>query len=125
MVSTPGWDPNALATHNRDAALDAYNSLIDNDANPAYNRAIGGNLYPPGSTFKLVTAAAALESRQYTKDSELPSPTVLDLPQTSATIRNAGGASCGNGSTASLDHALTKSCNTTFAQLAWTWVLMR
>ncbi|MBU8579740.1 penicillin-binding protein 2 [Brevibacterium luteolum] len=117
MVSTPGWDPNSLATHNRDAALDAYNSLIDNDANPAYNRAIGGNLYPPGSTFKLVTAAAALESGQYSKDSELPSPTVLDLPQTSATIRNAGGASCGNGSTASLDHALTKSCNTTFAQL--------
>ncbi|WP_344336649.1 penicillin-binding protein 2 [Brevibacterium salitolerans] len=117
MVSTPGWDPNALASHDTETAQNAYNSLIDDEANPAFNRAIGGNLYPPGSTFKMITAAAALESGDYTKDSELDAPDVLSLPQTSATIRNAGGASCGGGGKATLEHSLVVSCNTSFAQL--------
>ncbi|WP_029089807.1 peptidoglycan D,D-transpeptidase FtsI family protein [Brevibacterium album] len=117
MVSTPGWDPNALASHDSEQAQTAYDDLIGNEANPGFNRAIGGNLYPPGSTFKVITAAAALESGDYTKDSELSAPDELDLPQTSATIRNAGGASCGNGQTATLEHSLVVSCNTSFAQL--------
>jgi peptidoglycan glycosyltransferase len=47
---------------------------------------------------------------------ELPSPTVLDVPQTSVDIRNFGGSSCGDGSL-TLTEALEISCNTTFAGL--------
>ena len=116
LASTPGWDPNPLASHDSEQAQEAYTSLIEDSDNPAYNRAIGGNLYPPGSTFKVITAAAALESGEYTKDSELEGPAELDLPQTSATIRNSGGGACGSG-TVSLQQSLVMSCNTSFAQL--------
>ena len=117
MVSTPGWDPNALATHDTQKARTAYQDLLEDSDNPLYNRALGGNLYPPGSVFKLVTAAAALESGNYTKDSELDAPDRLTLPQTSHTISNAGGASCGSGGKATLTHSIIKSCNTPIAKL--------
>ena len=117
MVSTPGWDPNPLASHDTKKAKSAYDKLLKADGQPAVNKAIGGKQYPPGSVFKLVTAAAALEHGDYTPDTELDSPTRLDLPQTSATIGNAGGAACGSGGKASFEHALAKSCNTTFAKL--------
>lgn len=117
MVSTPGWDPNPLASHDTKKAQSAYDKLLKADGQPAVNKAIGGKQYPPGSVFKLVTAAAALEHGDYTPDTVLDSPTRLDLPQTSATIGNAGGASCGSGGKASFEHALAKSCNTTFAKL--------
>lgn len=117
LASTPGWNPNNLATHDSKEAQAAYDSLIANEDNPAYNRAIGGNLYPPGSTFKIITAAAALESGDYTKDSELQGPAELDLPETSATIRNSGGGACGSGDTVTLQQSLVVSCNTSFAKL--------
>ena len=117
LASTPGWDPNALAVHDSAQAQEAYDSLIADEDNPAFNRAIGGNLYPPGSTFKIITAAAAIESGDYTKDSELDGPAELDLPETSATIRNAGGGSCGSGDTVTLQQSLVISCNTSFAKL--------
>ena len=44
------------------------------------NRTIAGNLYPPGSMFKVVTAAAALSTGEYDENSMLPGPAVLDLP---------------------------------------------
>lgn len=116
MVSSPGWDPNPIASHDRETAQSAYEDLIQDDANPAYNRTIGGNLYPPGSTFKLVTAAAALESGEYEPDTLLPGPAVLDLPLTTATISNSGGGACGSG-TVTLTAALENSCNTAFADL--------
>jgi penicillin-binding protein 2 len=53
MVSKPGFDPNTI--------YDEYANLISQDGRPLVNRAIGG-IYPPGSTFKMVTTVAALES---------------------------------------------------------------
>lgn len=117
MVSTPGYDPNDMATHNRDKAIEAYTSAVDDPDDPLFNRAIGGNLYPPGSVFKLVTASAALESGRYNEDSQLEAPNELTLPQTSATIHNSGGSQCADGKTATLKHAITKSCNTPLAKL--------
>ena len=58
----------------------AYKTLLDDDRDPLVNRAVE-RTYPPGSTFKLVTAAAAL-SHGYTPQKRIPSPTVLDLPGT-------------------------------------------
>ncbi|HEX5331498.1 MAG TPA: penicillin-binding protein 2 [Cellulomonas sp.] len=116
MVSKPGYDPNVLASHDTAAAGAAYKELLAADGNPLLNTAIK-ETYAPGSTFKLITAAAALESGRYAPDTAIPSPTVLDLPQTSATITNFGGEKCGDGTSSTLADALRISCNTAFAQL--------
>jgi len=115
LASTPGFDPNALATHDTAASSAAYQALDAAPGNPLRSNAIKER-YAPGSTCKLVTAAAALESGQYTTDSTLPAPLALDLPQTTATISNFGGEGCGS-DPITLADALRVSCNTAFAQL--------
>jgi penicillin-binding protein A len=115
LVSTPGFDPNQLASHDTAAASSAYAALQAADGNPLLNKAYREN-YAPGSTFKLVVAAAALESGDYDQDSQIASPQVLDLPQTTATIGNFGGETCGSDPT-TMANALRISCNTAFAQL--------
>jgi penicillin-binding protein A len=115
MVSAPSFDPAALSSHDGDAIRTTYGRLSDDPAQPLLNRAIR-QTYPPGSTFKVITAAAALESG-LTPDSRIPSPTQLTLPQTSRPLRNFGGGTCGDGRTTTLSDALRISCNTAFAQI--------
>jgi peptidoglycan glycosyltransferase len=114
MTTFPRYDPNELSSHNPEAIRRNWERLINDEDGPLLNRAAGA-LYPPGSTFKVVTAAAALENGVSMTD-ELPSPPVYDVPQTSADIRNFGGSTCGDGSL-TLTEALQISCNTTFAGL--------
>ena len=59
MVTSPTFDPNDIASHDIEAAGKAYDRLASNPQHPLSNRA-AREIYPPGSTFKLVTAAAAL-----------------------------------------------------------------
>ncbi|MPV49187.1 MULTISPECIES: penicillin-binding protein 2 [unclassified Pseudactinotalea] len=118
LVSTPSFDPNVLAGHDTVAVNEAYQELIDDPDRPLINRAIGGDQYPPGSTFKLIDLAMILESGDYGPDSVVPAPTELDLPGTSATIHNPGGSVCGSGGEATLMYSLQVSCNTPFANLA-------
>ena len=117
MVSSPSYDPNTLAGHDLNTVGKTYDALNANPGRPLLNRAIGGDLYPPGSVFKIVTAAAALSSGNYTEDSVLPGPAVLNLPQTSADLPNAFDGSCGPGDKVTLTQAMTISCNTAFASL--------
>ena len=114
MTTFPRYDPNLLSSHNPEEIRRNWDRLVDDPDGPLLNRAAGA-LYPPGSTFKVVTAAAALENG-VSLNQELPSPPVFDVPETSADIRNFGGASCGDGSL-TLPEALEISCNTTFAGL--------
>lgn len=116
LVSTPGFDPNPLADHNSAQAQEAYDALLAAPGNPLRNKAYNER-YAPGSTFKLITAAAALESGQYTPSSMLYGPQVLDLPQTTATMTNYGGSACSSSDEISLADSLKVSCNTSFAQL--------
>jgi penicillin-binding protein A len=116
MVSKPSFDPNRIAVHDS-SALKAYDELLKANPSPLVNRAIAGNLNPPGSTFKLVVSSAALESGKYTESSQFPSPTSLTLPGTSLVIQNSDGEVCGTGPKATLKLALSLSCNIPFAEL--------
>ncbi len=115
MVSKPSYDPERLSSFTPADIRAYYDQLVKDPADPLINRGIN-RLYPPGSTFKVVTAAAALSSGRYAPTTRIPSPRVLDLPQTSAGLRNFGGESCG-GDTITLADALRISCNTAFADL--------
>jgi peptidoglycan glycosyltransferase len=117
MVSRPSYDPNRLTSHNGAKIRKAWQELTGDKSRPMLNRALD-DTYPPGSTFKIVTAAAALESGRYQPGSKEPGPAVLDLPLTSANLPNESGAQCSPGSdTTTLLTALEKSCNTTFGAI--------
>jgi len=68
LVSKSGFDANLLSTHNTSDASANYTALLTNKNAPLINRAIGGDLYAPGSVFKLIVAAAAFESGKYDPD---------------------------------------------------------
>jgi Cell division protein FtsI/penicillin-binding protein 2 len=72
MASYPRFDPNAFI---RGLTNDEANALFNDPKQPFLNRAVLAE-YPPGSTFKPVTLAAALEKGGYTPDSEFPCPPV-------------------------------------------------
>ncbi len=116
MVSKPAFDPNELAGHDTDQVIARYNELLADPTGPLYNRTLAGPLDPPGSTFKLVVAAAALEGG-LTPASEFPNPSQLQLPQSNAVITNSGGDNCGGTPTVSIADALRLSCNIPFAEL--------
>lgn len=117
MVSTPGFDTNKLASHDSDAVNAEHDRLAADPTKPLYNRAIAGNLNPPGSTFKVVVAAAALASGDWTLESTLPNPARY-TPPTGEPISNAWGGTCGEGPTATIAEALRRSCNIPMAELA-------
>ncbi|CAN5170207.1 penicillin-binding transpeptidase domain-containing protein [soil metagenome] len=117
MVSKPTFDPNTLAVHDSRKVIDTYDTLLADPTGPLFNRTMSGDLDPPGSTFKLVVTAAALESGKFTPDSQFPNPPTLQLPQSNKSINNAEGGSCGGGATVSIADALRLSCNIPFAQI--------
>ena len=117
LVSKPGFDANLLSTHNTADAAANYKKLLTDPDAPLINRAIGGGLYAPGSVFKLVVAAAAFESGEYTPESVLPNPQYYTLPGTTTKITNSGEGKCGGAKTVSIATALKLSCNIPFAQL--------
>ncbi|MBJ7470400.1 MAG: penicillin-binding protein 2 [Solirubrobacteraceae bacterium] len=108
MVSTPNFDPNQM--RNNDSA-----SRIQNDSaggSPAFNRATQAG-YPPGSTFKVVTTAAALESGDYTPTTLVDGSSPLKVE--TVDLNNFGRKSYGK---ITLTQALTNSVNTAFARVA-------
>ena len=122
MASTPGFDPNVLASHNDKAQRDGYNALHTPGTaaapSPLDNRAID-DVYPPGSTFKLVVASAAL-SQGYDAQTPLTGASKIVLPGTDGVqLSNFGGENCagGDGKKVTLTVALAHSCNTAFAEL--------
>ena len=110
MVTSPSFDPNDIASHDVEAAGKAYDRLAANPQQPLSNRA-AREIYPPGSTFKLVTAAAALADGK-TPDSLVESPDRLKLPGTRVFLHNS--SDCG-GTEITMTQALKVSCNTAFA----------
>jgi len=117
MVSKPSYDPNTLASHDGKAVDTTYNQLLTAPGDPLINRTIGGNLNPPGSTFKPVMSSAAFGTGQYTKDSQLPNVASLPLPGSGTVVKNDSLTTCGPGATVSIATAQILSCNIPFAEL--------
>lgn len=115
LYSNPSYDPNQLSSQDPNEVRKAWDRLNADPDKPMLSRAIS-ELYPPGSTFKTVTSAAALADG-YGPDSRWPNPHILDLPQTTATIENFGGEYCPGGSQITLLQALTVSCNVVFGEV--------
>lgn len=115
MVSSPSYDPNLLSSHNPEVQAQAWQKLRDDPDNPLANRAIS-ETYPPGSTFKVITTAAALQAGASDTE-QLTAARSIPLPNSTATLENYGGESCGNEPTVSLQQAFALSCNTAFVQL--------
>jgi penicillin-binding protein A len=115
MASTPTYDPNELSSHDPDGIRAYAAELDDLERDPRLNRATR-DTFPPGSVFKVVVSAAALENG-YEPDTEVPAPDVLTLPGTRTELENFGGSECASDERQPLIDALTVSCNTAFAQL--------
>ncbi|MGW0709831.1 peptidoglycan D,D-transpeptidase FtsI family protein [Streptomyces sp. NPDC002643] len=114
VVSTPSYDPNSLTDAN--TAGTAWKKLNADEDKPLTNRALRQPL-PPGSTFKLVVAAAALEDGLYASvDEKTDSPDPYTLPGTTTELENENtSAPCEN---ATIRTALQYSCNNVFAKMA-------
>jgi peptidoglycan glycosyltransferase len=115
MVSSPSYDPNLLSSHDPEVQAQAWQRLRDDPDNPMTNRAIS-ETYPPGSTFKVITTAAALQAGASDTEQLTAAPSI-PLPNSTATLENYGGQACGNDPTVSLQQAFALSCNTAFVQL--------
>jgi peptidoglycan glycosyltransferase len=112
--SFPSYDPNRIATQDFGAANQAFQELTADPLNPLLPR-MYRERYFPGSTFKVVTAAAGLASGSVTPDApDYPTSREYVPPQTTRPLRNFGGSTCGG----TLFQILRVSCNTAFAQMA-------
>ena len=116
LASRPSFNPSRLSSHNATAIRRYYGELQSSPHDPLLNRAIA-QTYPPGSTFKVVTSAAALSTGKYTPDTSIPAPHVLPLPLSNHKLENFGGEVCSSSGHMTLQQALTISCNTAFAGL--------
>ncbi|MDQ1375039.1 MAG: penicillin-binding protein [Actinomycetota bacterium] len=112
MWSFPSFDPNPLADHSQQVVRDAWQRLQTDATQPLLPRAFRRR-YAPGSTFKVVTASAALDRKPELATKAYPVLSQLDLPQTTRSLPNFGGGRCGG----TLPQLLKVSCNTGFAQM--------
>jgi peptidoglycan glycosyltransferase len=107
MVSTPGYNINALNDNG------VYSKLSqDGENSPLLNRATQAG-YPPGSTMKVVTATAALDSGEFRPDSRVSGKSPITI--SGAPLRNFSDEQFGD---ITLTEALTHSVNTVWAQVA-------
>jgi penicillin-binding protein 2 len=109
IASSPSFDPNLFV---RGISHADYNSLMENDHRPLANKTVSG-AYPPGSTFKMVTALAALEAGVITADSKVSCPGYIEFGER----RFHCWKRAGHG-TVNLSRSLTESCDVYYYEIA-------
>lgn len=113
FYSWPTFDPNSMSNTDLDAAR-AAKTVLDQAAGEPLLTSAHRQVFPPGSTFKVITGASALENGVATPSSPVfPEVVSYDLPLTNVALQNYGGNVCGG----DLARSLARSCNTSFAQL--------
>ncbi len=113
LWSWPSFDPNLLSSHDLAGAA-AVKQLLEASPDAPLLAKSYREIYPPGSTFKVVTGSTGVQTGMVTVDEPVyPTLTALDLPQTTRDLPNFGGSACGG----TLLTILAKSCNTSFAQM--------
>jgi peptidoglycan glycosyltransferase len=116
LYSTPSFDPNVLSSGSDDAMRSAWTELNGDPRKPLLSKAFQ-ELFLPGSSFKMVTASAALENG-FGIESTWPNPRVLDLPTTDDDLENFAGSLCqGGAAQVTLLQAFQESCNVTFGEV--------
>jgi penicillin-binding protein A len=116
MVSTPGFDAGPLASPDGGIAQSTYDKLNGDKNKPLVNKA-RLETYSPGSTFKVLMSAAALETGQYTPQTLIPAGNSFrPVTGSSYVMTNAEDETCPEAQI-TLMNALTVSCNTAFGQL--------
>lgn len=116
MASTPTFDPVAISSSDTETATTEWEKVNNSAGSPLLNHATQQTL-PPGSTFKIITTAAAMEKNNVTKDTTVTALPEITLPDTVTTLENYAGTRCAAGATTTLAVAFAKSCNTAFAEL--------
>ena len=114
LVSKPSFDPEALTADN---SAEYRESLLNDETRPLIDRSTE-ELFPPGSTFKTVVTATAIDTGFAEPSTVFDDPTELALPGSTATISNFDDRPCSDGPTATLLQAFVRSCNTIFGDLA-------
>ena len=117
MWSNPSFDPEPLASHSSKEQKAYWNSLDPTSPTSSLVNIATTRGYPPGSTFKVVTTAAALETGDYRPTTTFPDPDRLDLPLTNDTLTNFTNSACTGTGSIDLFTALRISCDTTFAKI--------
>jgi penicillin-binding protein A len=115
MYSNPSFDPTPLAGHRPKVVQAYWESLQPDSPDTTLLPRAYRQRYPPGSTFKIATTAAALDTGIATPDTQFPVVRSYTPPQAGRAIQNFGGSSCGG----TLEESFVKSCNATFAQLGF------
>jgi len=122
LASYPTFNPNRYATFDSAQLKRADNRYLNDPGQPLLNRAIN-QTFPPGSTFKVVTASTAFSTGNYTPQTRVYAPTNLKLPGTTKELINFDNLPCDNGSNPTGNgkvpfiYAFTVSCNTVFGNL--------
>jgi penicillin-binding protein 2 len=109
IASSPSFDPNLFV---RGISHTDYNLLMENDHRPLANKAVSG-AYPPGSTFKMVTALAALEAGLVTPDTRVRCPGYIELGSRRFHCWKRGGHGSVN-----LARSLSESCDVYYYDIA-------
>jgi penicillin-binding protein A len=116
LYSTPGFDPSQLSSGTDEQMRRAWKRLNADQDKPLLALS-HQELFLPGSSFKIVTASAALENG-FGPDSQWPNPHRLTLPLTNEQLQNFGDDHCNGGSSQiTLIEAFEESCNVTFAEV--------
>jgi peptidoglycan glycosyltransferase len=115
LVTSPSYDPGLLSSHDPTKVRRNYHRLLTDQDQPMLDRALR-QTYAPGSTFKMVTAAAALASGKYRPSTRVFNGSALNLPQTTHDLPNEGGVPCTSG-IATFKIALANSCNAAFGKI--------